>query len=361
MLLRLAQGATCSSQLPAPGGAAARDVIRDVPRRQSGPRLRRHLRLPGPGPYGDKPAYDYIIQAASGLAALQASIVGEPRYVPTIVADKSSSMTGAGRGARRALPQRAPAGAGSRGADVREHGGLGDGRASLRRDVRTARWTGSATSGSRPNRRPFGRGTATSRSFPTPIRTGGTSSSSPAGRTCSTIRASRRSGPGCARIEVAVRGAGEDRAHPHQRGVAGRAATGRNIPAMTVNTLEALLHDPHLEAVGFWQIVEHPTEGTMRLPGLPATYGKTPGAIRRLPHPAWESTAWRSCARSGSARPRSRRLAHRRRYPRGPAEHPGPFGGGAALNPFRSSLSTPVSAKPQCPGAGDAESGCGPS
>jgi len=57
----------------------------------------------------------------------------------------------------------------------------------------------------------------------------------------------------------------------------------RNIPAMTVNTLEALLHDPHLEAVRFWQTVEHPTEGTLRLPGLPATYGKTPGAIRRLP------------------------------------------------------------------------------
>jgi crotonobetainyl-CoA:carnitine CoA-transferase CaiB-like acyl-CoA transferase len=57
----------------------------------------------------------------------------------------------------------------------------------------------------------------------------------------------------------------------------------RNIPAMTVNTLESLLHDPHLEAVGFWQHVEHPTEGPMRLPGLPATYGKTPGAIRRLP------------------------------------------------------------------------------
>jgi crotonobetainyl-CoA:carnitine CoA-transferase CaiB-like acyl-CoA transferase len=52
---------------------------------------------------------------------------------------------------------------------------------------------------------------------------------------------------------------------------------------MSVNTLESLLHDPHLEKVGFWQAVEHPTEGPMRLPGLPATYGKTPGAIRRLP------------------------------------------------------------------------------
>ena len=52
---------------------------------------------------------------------------------------------------------------------------------------------------------------------------------------------------------------------------------------MSVNSLESLLHDPHLEAVGFWQIVEHPTAGTMRLPGIPAVYGTTPGAIRRLP------------------------------------------------------------------------------
>jgi crotonobetainyl-CoA:carnitine CoA-transferase CaiB-like acyl-CoA transferase len=52
---------------------------------------------------------------------------------------------------------------------------------------------------------------------------------------------------------------------------------------MSVNTLDSLLHDRHLEAVGFWQMVEHPSEGPMRLPGIPATYGKTPGAIRRLP------------------------------------------------------------------------------
>jgi crotonobetainyl-CoA:carnitine CoA-transferase CaiB-like acyl-CoA transferase len=57
----------------------------------------------------------------------------------------------------------------------------------------------------------------------------------------------------------------------------------RNIPAMSVNTLESLLHDPHLEAVGFWQSVEHPSEGALRLPGVPVSYRKTPGTIRRLP------------------------------------------------------------------------------
>jgi len=57
----------------------------------------------------------------------------------------------------------------------------------------------------------------------------------------------------------------------------------RNIPGMVVNSLESLLRDPHLEATGFWQIMEHPTEGTLRLPGIPAAYSKTPASIRRLP------------------------------------------------------------------------------
>src|SRR2546425_6715652 len=44
------------------------------------------------GPYGNKPAYDDVIQAATGLTALQIPVAGEPRYVPTIMADKTSGM-----------------------------------------------------------------------------------------------------------------------------------------------------------------------------------------------------------------------------------------------------------------------------
>jgi len=45
------------------------------------------------GPYGDKPAYDDMIQGISGVASLMGTIAGEPRYAPTILADKTVGLT----------------------------------------------------------------------------------------------------------------------------------------------------------------------------------------------------------------------------------------------------------------------------
>ncbi len=44
------------------------------------------------GLYGGRPAYDDIIQAASGMAMMQTVVAGQPRYIPTIVADKISGV-----------------------------------------------------------------------------------------------------------------------------------------------------------------------------------------------------------------------------------------------------------------------------
>lgn len=44
------------------------------------------------GPSSDLPAYDDIIQAASGLAYLNSDEQGNPRYLPTIVADKVAAL-----------------------------------------------------------------------------------------------------------------------------------------------------------------------------------------------------------------------------------------------------------------------------
>ena len=44
------------------------------------------------GPMGPRAAYDDIIQAGTGMAALQSVIDGEPRFVPSVVADKTTSQ-----------------------------------------------------------------------------------------------------------------------------------------------------------------------------------------------------------------------------------------------------------------------------
>jgi len=55
-----------------------------------------------------------------------------------------------------------------------------------------------------------------------------------------------------------------------------------DIPACPVNAVEDLLHDAHLKAVGLFQPMEHPTEGTLNVPRHPVRYAKSPAQIRRL-------------------------------------------------------------------------------
>ena len=52
---------------------------------------------------------------------------------------------------------------------------------------------------------------------------------------------------------------------------------------MVVNTPEMLLTDPQLTASGFWQFVEHPTEGRLRMCDPPIRFSQTPSTIRQLP------------------------------------------------------------------------------
>ena len=243
------------------------------------------------GPYGDKPAYDDIIQAASGIASLQASIVGEPRYVPTIVADKSSSMTVLAA-VLAALYHQARTGEGqevevpmfeSMAAWVMVEHLYGE-------TFRPALDTIGYKRILNPNRRPFKTKDGYLAILPYTDQNW---------RDFFTL-----TGRGDLLDDPRFKTLGTRLRHIEiLYGEVGAVAVTRtnaewladldrlNIPAMSVNSLESLLHDPHLEAVGFWQTVDHPTEGRMRLPGLPASYGKTPGAIRRLPPRLGEHSA----------------------------------------------------------------------
>jgi crotonobetainyl-CoA:carnitine CoA-transferase CaiB-like acyl-CoA transferase len=235
------------------------------------------------GPYGEKPAYDDIIQAASGLASLQGALYGEPRYVPTIVADKTSAMTVLAA-VLAALYHQARTGEGQE-VEVPMFESL-------------AAWV--------MVEHLYGE------TFVPPTDTVGYK------RVLNRYRRPFKTKDGYLAILpysdqnwrdfFTIAGRQDLQDDPRFKTFAtrlrhiellyeelGNIATTRtnaewlaeldrlNIPAMIVNSLETLLHDPQLEATGFWQIVEHPSEGTMRLPGIPTTYGKTPGAIRLLP------------------------------------------------------------------------------
>jgi crotonobetainyl-CoA:carnitine CoA-transferase CaiB-like acyl-CoA transferase len=240
------------------------------------------------GPYADKPAYDDIIQAASGLASLQSALTGEPRFVPTIVADKTSSMT-LFAAVLAALYHQARTGEGQE-VEVPMFESL-------------AAWI--------MVEHLYGE------SFVPPIDSVGYK------RVLSPHRKPFKTKDGHLAILpytdqnwrdfFALNGRQDLLDDPRFKTLGSRlrhidylygelvkialtrtnaewlAELDRlNIPAMTVNSLETLLRDPHLEATGFWQVMEHPSEGTLRMPGIPASYAKTPGSIRRLPPRAGE-------------------------------------------------------------------------
>lgn len=235
------------------------------------------------GPYGAKPAYDDIIQAVSGVAAVQGSLTGEPRYVPTIVADKTSSMTVLAA-MLAALYHKARTGEGQ--------------EVEVPMFESMAAWV--------MVEHLYGE------TFVPPIESVGYK------RVLNRSRRPFKTKDGYLAILpytdqnwrdfFAIAGRQDLLDDPRFKTLGtrlrhieflyeelGKIATTRtnaewladldakNIPGMIVNSLESLLTDPHLEATGFWQIMEHPSEGRLRLPGVPVAYSKTPASIRRLP------------------------------------------------------------------------------
>lgn len=235
------------------------------------------------GPYRDKAAYDDSIQAASGLAMVQAMVDGEPRYVPTIVADKTTGMAVVSA-VTAALYYREKHGVGQ---DIEvpmfetmvsyimvEHqygavfvppeGGAGYPRllSQHRRPYRTRdgylavlpyldeHWRAFCDAAARPDL------TADVR-FAT----------------------------------LGARQANIDEVYAETgRIVAGKTTAewlallgNTSVPVMALSSLDDLLTDEHLAALGFWQVFDHPTEGRLRLPAVPMSFSASPAGIERLP------------------------------------------------------------------------------
>ncbi|MEC8200266.1 MAG: CoA transferase, partial [Pseudomonadota bacterium] len=56
-----------------------------------------------------------------------------------------------------------------------------------------------------------------------------------------------------------------------------------DVPHGRATPLGELQDDPHMKAVEFFKVYDHPTEGKLRLTDPPIKFSKTPSEIRRLP------------------------------------------------------------------------------
>lgn len=56
-----------------------------------------------------------------------------------------------------------------------------------------------------------------------------------------------------------------------------------DIPSAPLHDLDSLIDDPHLAAVGFFKDMDHPTEGAIRLTGIPSRWSATQPEITRHP------------------------------------------------------------------------------
>ena len=234
------------------------------------------------GPYAGAPAYDDVIQGQSGSADLMARLVGEPRYLPTIMADKTCGLVAAysviaalfdrertGRGQFVEIPMFETMAAYNLTEHIFGHafdppeGPMGYSRV-------LAPW-----------RRPY---------------------KTSDGYICMLAYTDvqwRRFWQEVGRPELAddprfdsLASRSDNIAEVYR--LAGECLAGRStgewietlgaldIPAAPVTTLEELEDDPHLTAVGFFRKAEHPTEGGIVMPDIPVRFGRTAGDITRL-------------------------------------------------------------------------------
>ncbi len=63
------------------------------------------------------------------------------------------------------------------------------------------------------------------------------------------------------------------------------------IPIMRANTMDNVLDDPHLKAVGFFEVLPHETEGEWRSMKPPVVFARTPASVRSNPQKPGASNA----------------------------------------------------------------------
>ena len=235
------------------------------------------------GPYGSKGALDDSIQSASGIAMLNKMVLGEPRYLPTVIADKTTAL-GVVYAVTAALYHRERTGVGQELEvpmyesmvyyTMAEHlWGM-----TFEPPIGTAGYTRLMSH----HRKPYKTKDGYIAILPY-LDAHWKTFCELSGRTDLledprfTTLADRVKNIDDTYDETAKTMA--TRTTQEWLDVFGETS----VPTNMVNTLEDLVDDPHLNAVGFWEVVDHPTEGKIRMTKFPVSFSETPTDVRRLP------------------------------------------------------------------------------
>ncbi len=236
------------------------------------------------GPYGDKGALDDSIQAASGIAVLQSKVQGEPRYLPTVIADKTTAMNVV-QAVLAALYHKERTGEGQEievpmfetmvSFVMTEHL-WGQ---SFEPPLAEAGYVRLMAEHRKPYRTKDGQYVALLPYWDNHWKTFCELAGRPelvADERFSSMRTRLKN------INESYRITGEI--------VAGRTRQewvdllgDTNVPMMIVNSLDDLIDDPQLTESGFWHEMDHPTEGRLRFSAPPINFSKTPASIRTVP------------------------------------------------------------------------------
>lgn len=233
------------------------------------------------GPYADRPAFDDIIQAMSGSAALQGQGAA-PAYVNTIIADKTTGLTAA-YAISMALYERERSGQGQAievpmfetmvSFNLIEHMG---GNAFIPRQGEMGYERVLS-----PHRRPYptrdgyiGLLPYTDKQWQRFFTLANAPQYLQEPRFATAAQRSRHINELYAILAELVQ----------QRSTAEWVALleDADIPMAPVAELEDLINDPHLKAIDFFPTAEHPTQGTIRMTDIPVRFSRTPGSIRSL-------------------------------------------------------------------------------
>lgn len=233
------------------------------------------------GPYAERPAYDDLIQGMTGMAGLYGMVTGEPRYAPTVLADKTSGLfllyattmalfhrarTGEGQyvqvpmfecmvsflmnehmQARMFEPPQGPAGYQRLLTPHRRPYATADGYVCVM-PYNNRQWQRFFTLVGRPE-----------------------------------LVADARFAQQAARSQHidALYAIVADSLTTRTTAEWLRLLDEADIPAGPMNTPDDVLKDPHLEAVEMFPTSEHPTEGKIRHLKVPVKFSKTPGGLQR--------------------------------------------------------------------------------